>query len=284
MKMDKYKEGIEKGIAMNLILVQGKKKRADYFDHYNEDPTFKSGFKSTNTRKLNTTVDAIAGTFPGRFRYLELGAGAGVSAATVSEIYGAEVHTVGLSPINPFLRFHAHYLQPDDDDSLSCNFEHLIRGMWHFSEETISALGRRELPPQLLFELQEEYGAMFFMESSVPFIHRQFIGRFPEDINFEGNTYDLIVDDCGACLYSLAVEDSTKARLISALLSSRGVFFTRLERFCNLEFPQTISICDPYNVLVLKKGNPLFEVSGGKSVKVDNLAKFVRASVEKTFS
>ena len=257
--------------------------RSDAFAHYSTDRFSSHGLKSTNSRRLDEISGELAKSFPGKFTYLELGAGAGVAAATMAEKFPAEVHTIGLTPINPFLKFPSRELRFGINSSLSEDFLEVIKSMTFRSDELITCIRRRVLPPQLLLELQKEYGNFFFVESPEPFIKKQFIGHFPEEIPLQSRSYDFVFDECGPCMYS-TFDRAVNARIISGLLTDRGVFHTPIHGYCDVNFPSGARISDGRDLVLIKKANPLFEIVGGKNREVKNMSAFIKDCIAQTFS
>lgn len=281
--MDKYIEGVEIAKEAGLIVMCSNSKLNDPFAHYNPDRFGNEGIKGTNSRRLDELAGELVKSFAGKFKYLELGAGAGVAAATMAEKFGAEVHTVGLTPINPFLRFPEYELKLGINSSLSTDYVAVLKAMYKKSDEVITCIRRGVLPPQVLLEVQKEYGNFFFVENPEPFIKKQFIGRFPEEIPLRGNSYDFIFDECGPCMYS-TFDKEINARIISGLLSERGIFHTPIHHYCAVNFPSGARISDGRDVVLVKRQNPLFEIVGGENREVKNMSSFIRDCIAQTFS
>ncbi|MEK9166917.1 MAG: hypothetical protein AAB836_01305 [Patescibacteria group bacterium] len=279
MAIDKYGDGIERGLDEGLIEICGKK-ITDSHAHYDKDENQRIGLRPTNTRKLKPVQADIAASFPGEFRYLDMGAGSGVSASEMSSRFPAEVHTLGLTPINPFLDFNLAGYADSQGECLAGN--RIRRDLRHLSRtrsELISYLEKSEFPPQLILRMQGVLGMPFFIERDEPFIKKQFIGNFPVDFPETGVTYDFISDVCGPCLHSLPERYEIEKK-IRNILSPRGVFYLSMVSFCDISAPGTIRVEDPGEIVFIKEENPLFEVVGGKNLQVQNLQKFIAESLK----
>lgn len=280
---DKYGLGIERAIEEGLIEIHGGKFPEDAFAHYNGDLEKRMGISHVNSRILRPIQREIAKTFPGKFRYLELGAGAGVSAASMAELPTAEVHTVGLTPINPYLDFNIKGYGWGEIESLVENFLRFFEYQFQYNPDYLRYSRRSKVPPQIILDKQSSLGIPFFLEREIPFIKKQFIGSFPDEFQGDGISYDFISDDCGPCMHA-PVERTTIARDISRILSPRGIFYVSMADYCKADLADTIKVHDGGHAVFMKERNPLFEVVGGKDLQVQNLRKFIADCVERTFS
>jgi hypothetical protein len=125
----------------------------------------------TNTRPLSFIARQILDLYSNGsdVRFLELGPGAGVACATVNRLLpDAKIDTVSLTPLNPYLRFR-----------------------WDDMHERIAEPSSRE---KCLLR--------FYRSCSLPFVHNQYIGRFPSEIELPKENYHFIYENYGAIFYN----------------------------------------------------------------------------------
>jgi hypothetical protein len=127
--------------------------------------------KYTNTRPLSFIARQILDLYRTEpdVRFLELGPGAGVACATANRLLPhAKIHTVSLTPINPYLRF-----------------------LWDNMYDHITDRFVREKDP-----------SRFYSSCCRPFVSNQYIGKFPGDLHLQKDNYHFIYEDHGAIFYN----------------------------------------------------------------------------------
>jgi SAM-dependent methyltransferase len=149
--------------------------------------------KYTNTRSLPFLAKQVLNLYrnkPG-VRFLELGPGAGAACAAVNRLVpDAEIDTVSLTPLNPYLRFRW-------DDM----YRHIAEPSLH--EKTLS---------------------YFYEPCTRPFVRNQYIGRFPNEISPRQRDYHFIYENHGPIFYNFdpnerggVVTELARASISSAL-------------------------------------------------------------------
>jgi hypothetical protein len=127
--------------------------------------------KYTNTRPLSFIARQILDLYRTELdvRFLELGPGAGVACATVNRLLPhAKIDTISLTPINPYLRF-----------------------LWDNMYDHIADRFVRENCP-----------SRFYASCCRPFVHNQYIGKFPGETRLQKDNYHFIYEDHGALFYN----------------------------------------------------------------------------------
>ena len=171
-----YLQGIRKAEQDGLIAYAGKKADArpvisDDYSHIGHGDDAPLSLKCTNTRPLSFLARQVLNLYrndPG-IRFLELGPGAGAACAGVNRLLpDAEIDTVSLTPLNPYLRF-----RWDD------------------------VYGRIPEPGSHGNAL-----SYFYEPCSLPFVRNQYIGRFPSEIGPRQNDYHFIYENHGALFYN----------------------------------------------------------------------------------
>jgi hypothetical protein len=127
--------------------------------------------KYTNTRPLSFIARQILDLYRTELdvRFLELGPGAGVACATVNRLLPhAKIDTISLTPINPYLRF-----------------------LWDNMYDHMAGPFVREKCP-----------LRFYAPCCRPFVHNQYIGKFPGELRLQKDNYHFIYEDHGALFYN----------------------------------------------------------------------------------
>jgi hypothetical protein len=130
--------------------------------------------KYTNTRPLSFIARQVLSLYrnDSDVRFLELGPGAGVACATMNRLLpGAKIDTISLTPLNPYLRFR-----------------------WDDMHDHITEITEPFLPEKRL--------SSFYSLCSLPFVHNQYIGRFPTEIDLPKRNYHFIYENHGAIFYN----------------------------------------------------------------------------------
>ncbi|MEJ0078712.1 MAG: hypothetical protein WDO17_25365 [Alphaproteobacteria bacterium] len=171
-----YVQGIRRAEQDGLIAYAGKKPDdrsviSDDYSHIRPGGDAPLSLKCTNTRPLSFLARQVLNLYrnDSGVRFLELGPGAGAACAAVNRLLpDAEIDTVSLTPLNPYLRFrcddvHGHIAEPNaHEKTLSC----------------------------------------FYEPCSRPFVRNQYIGRFPNEICPRQNNYHFIYENHGAMFYN----------------------------------------------------------------------------------
>src|SRR5436305_10719497 len=108
-----YWQGIRQAEQGGLItyarnVVDGRHAISDDYSHLGHGDGPSLSLKFTNTRPLASIAKQILNLYRSepRVRFLELGPGAGAACAAVNRLLpDAEIDTVSLTPLNPYLRF-----------------------------------------------------------------------------------------------------------------------------------------------------------------------------------
>jgi hypothetical protein len=173
--IDSYLEGIRRAERDGLIAyARANLDQAivsDDYSHISRRRDASLALKYTNTRPLSFLARRIFNLYRNGpdVRFLELGPGAGAACAAVSRLRpDAQIDTVSLTPLNPYLRLRW------DDMYL------------HIAEPS----------------LQVESLPRFYEPCCRPFVRHQYIGRFPDEICLRPNEYHFIYEDHGAILYN----------------------------------------------------------------------------------
>ncbi len=180
-----YLDGIKRARDSGHIVYSGSNllgPRDDYA-HLKDKPS-KYGYDgeliAQNTRHLSHYARQILEhVLRDGFRFIEFGPGAGIACSDASKIAenagkSIEIYTVSLTPINPFCRL--KYSQTE-------------LATMGIDKESIS-IGELELT-----------GVVDMLDH--PYIQRQYIGRFPEDIQPPHGHYDMAYDNLGAIYYTM---------------------------------------------------------------------------------
>jgi hypothetical protein len=170
-----YLQGIQRAERDGLIIYArtdaATELISDDYSHIGSGGGAPVSLKYTNTRPLSFLARQILNLYESsaKFRFLELGPGAGVACASVNRFLPqAEIDTVSLTPLNPYLRFSCHDLYA------------------HIAE-----------PP-----LHVTSSSCLFEPCALPFVRHQYIGRFPNEIIPPNNDYHFIYENHGAILYN----------------------------------------------------------------------------------
>jgi hypothetical protein len=197
-----YQQGIQQA-ERNGLIRYARKNIGDQFavaddhghiSHEDEAPLL---LKYTNTRPLSFLARQILDLYGNNpdLRFLELGPGAGVACATVNRRYPyAEIDTVSLTPLNPYLRFRCDDLHFHITDPVS----------------------------------HEKNSLLFYDSCSPPFVRNQTIGKFPREVSLQKDSYHFIYENHGAIFYSLHPHETgeplelARSSIASALSLLRG--------------------------------------------------------------
>jgi hypothetical protein len=139
---------------------------SDDYGHICHDDGTPRLLKYTNTRPLSLIARQILNLYRAYadLRFLELGPGAGVACSTVKRLLpDAEIDTVSLTPLNPYLKFlrddiYVHITEP----------------------------------------ISREKCLGFYGSCCAPFVRNQYIGKFPQEISPPKEDYHLIYENYGA--------------------------------------------------------------------------------------
>jgi hypothetical protein len=184
-----YLQGIWRAEQDGLIAYAPTQVDDYHYSHIGSGDGAPLSLKYTNTRPLSFLAGQILSLYKNEpdIRFLELGPGAGVACAAVSRLLpSAEIDTVSLTPLNPYLRFR-------QDDV----YGHIAEPSSH--ENCIS---------------------YFYEPCSPPFVRNQYVGRFPSEIRPRRNDYHFIYDDHGAVFYNFDHGNEAAVELGRASLSS----------------------------------------------------------------
>jgi len=235
--------------------------------------------KHTNTRPLSFVARQLLGLYRDEpaARLLELGPGAGVACATMNRLLpGAKIDTVSLTPLNPYLIF--------------------CRDSVH------DRIKQPSLHEKGLLDL--------YAARASPFLHNQYIGRFPTEVRLPKAGYHFIYDNYGAIFHNFhgntnAPIELAQASIAAALSLLRGDGtmlimasdgFYRLEELLQSAGTDTdvIVICkrttgwDPCPCIVAKKDSPLStrlrEDEGGLLSKSERVLRLEQQEFEKAIS
>jgi len=171
-----YLQGIRRAEQDGLIVYAGKRPGdrpviSDDYSHIRRGDDAPLSLKCTNTRPLSFLARRVLSLYRNtpNVRFLELGPGAGAACAAVNRLLpAAEIDTVSLTPLNPYLRFRW-------DDM----YGHIVEANAH--EKTLSC---------------------FYEPCSRPFVRNQHIGRFPTEISPRQRDYHFIYENHGAIFYN----------------------------------------------------------------------------------
>src|ERR1044072_5836221 len=170
-----YLERIRRAEHEGLIVYAGpevdtRSAISDSYSHIAPGDGAPLSLKYTNTRPLSFLARQILGLYKDEpdIRFLELGPGAGVACAAVSRLLpAAEIDPVSLTPLNPSLRFR-----------------------W---DDVYGHIAETGLPKNSL--------SYFCEPCSVPFVRRQYMGRFRGGIRPRRNDHHFVYDDHGPVFY-----------------------------------------------------------------------------------
>ena len=143
----------------------------DDYGHICPGDAARLSLRFTNTRPLSSIARQVVNLYRNDpdVRFLELGPGAGVACATMNRLLpDAKIDTISLTPLNPYLRFRCDNV-----------YDHIT-------------------PPFL----DEKHGLSFCSSSSLPFVHNQYIGKFPREGDLPKTKYHFIYENHGPIFYS----------------------------------------------------------------------------------
>lgn len=202
MPIESYTSGIERAVAEGHIdmVAPNDDGSFDRFSHI-------SLLTDKNTRKLDPTMSKLLQAWPGsRPKFLELGPGAGVATSAASIIApNGQIHTAaGLTPINPYWRFHNKIAFGEEKDAIT-----IIQRRFPKEQPNLDKLRQR----------QETTRVKIFNILEVPYIHAQHVGPFQ---TFEGKPgdYNLVYESCGPNWHTQS-EDVLEATL--QLIGEEGI-------------------------------------------------------------
>ncbi len=235
MEKDSYREGIDRAVEEGLIVVHGDRGLFvdDTFAHCAEGDESPS-FGGSNTRMPDTLSLRIARMLGRGFNYWEFGPGAGVTACTMNERFGADVTTVaGLTPVNPSLRFVRAFTAGRDDNVASAVVSRCTEVLGSSRGDGVQ-LGvdladlEDNLTFDLLMEIEQKLGIQIF-DRGGPFIAKQHVGSLtdikPADV---GERADFMLERIAPFHYSREPEERDSImREWAQRLSHRGVMYVR---------------------------------------------------------
>jgi hypothetical protein len=177
-----YQQGIRRAEQDGLIHYARKNTgnqplvASDDYSHICDDDGTPRLLKYTNTRPLSFIARQILNLYRANadIRFLELGPGAGVACSTVKRLLpDAEIDTVSLTPLNPYLKFlrddiYVHITEP-------------------ISREKCLGL----------------YGSC-----CAPFVRTQYIGKFPQEISPKRQDYHFVYENYGAIFCNLNPDEN----------------------------------------------------------------------------
>jgi SAM-dependent methyltransferase len=189
-----YLQGIQQAEQDGLIAYAGgsvdiQPVIADDYSHIGQGDGAPLSLKYTNTRPLAFLARQLLTLYRNQssVRFLELGPGAGAACAAVNRLLpDAEIDTVSLTPLNPYLRFrwddiYGHIAAPHShDNSLSFLYERCSR----------------------------------------PLVRHQYIGRFPNGIRPRANDYQFIYENHGILFYNFDPNGDETTELARASIAS----------------------------------------------------------------
>lgn len=163
---------------------------ADDYGHIRHGDAAPLSLKYTNTRPLSAIARYVLNLYRNHrdVRCLELGPGAGVACATMSRLLpDAKLDTVSLTPLNPYLRFRRDDVYRHVTEPLS-------------PEEGLSGV---------------------YEPCTRPFVHRQYIGKFPGEVGLPAGSYHVIYEDYGPLFHGfLPGRNDSPALALAALASA----------------------------------------------------------------
>ena len=240
-----YAKNLEEGVRNGLIVHPGGRVSGALlgpFDKYSHLPdksddttSARTGaLRQSNTRPLHPSARKVIEYFiqqKRKFRYLEIGHGAGHSCFDVyqmAQIAGVEreIHSVGLTPVDPSYGLQMTIMEvvktlPQTERK--GDFETLIRNAAHLRDTDTSGYWRLRLDAAL--ELQRAFGHQIFAVLDSPFIDRQYIGDFGE-MELPEKSYDFIHEDRGF-LYHGRGSFEKRLEKVLKLVSKNGVLMVQ---------------------------------------------------------
>ncbi|MEK7523534.1 MAG: hypothetical protein AAB588_00730 [Patescibacteria group bacterium] len=190
-----YWDGVEIARKRGQIVEAGGVEEEDYHSHRDE-------LNTANTRHLHYLGEAILNVRASTIRrIIEIGPGAGIATAQMSRVVpNALIDTAGLTPINPYLRWHAQM-----------NSRQKQREYFHYGQK-----------PDDLLDIQRQNGDLIFeaMGEDNPFINRQYIGRFAQTAFPPPGSYDFVYEQCGPIWHN---RDPVVLRAAYELLNPQGI-------------------------------------------------------------
>ncbi len=175
MFKERYSDGIDRGIKEGLI--EGYEKWNDSYNHLED-------FNSGNSRTVPNVLRKLLRAWPGNgeIDILELGPGSGVGLSGVSHLLPKATlnSACGLTPINPWLRFHKDF---------ALSREKNVRAKLYTDGASM------DFNVQQLMEWQEKTGYEIFEVLDEPYIHHQSVKHMK---NWEPSVqHDLVYDQFG---------------------------------------------------------------------------------------
>jgi SAM-dependent methyltransferase len=252
---------------------------SDAYGHIGHEEGVPLLLKYTNTRPFPVVARRLLDLYSNStdVRVLELGPGAGVACAAMNRLLpGAKIDTVSLTPLNPYLIF--------------------CRDSVH------DRIKQPSLHEKGLLDL--------YAARASPFLHNQYIGRFPTEVRLPRADYHFIYDNYGAIFHNFHENTNAPIELAQAsiaaalsLLRGDGTMlimasdgFYRLEELLQAAGTDTdvIVICkrstgwDPCPCIVAKKDSPLStrlrEDESGLLPKSERVFRLEQQEFEKTIS
>lgn len=188
-----------------------------------------------NTRPLSQSAKILIAHYArqGNFRYLEMGPGAGKSVYDVHKIsrdagVRADIDTVSFDPIDPYSVLTMTVFEIREklkkflqDGTLTSTEEK----QKFLLESKVDETGDPSFDLDFLLHLQEKFGIKIFEALGEPFVQRQYIGRFPTDVQLEPGRYDFIYEECGPLHYREEISASQVYRSTYRALSEKGIMY-----------------------------------------------------------
>jgi hypothetical protein len=193
-----YLDGVRRAEQDGLIAYTcedaDKLSASDHYRHIAHGEGAAVLLKYTNTRPLSLVARQLLGLYgdePGA-RLLELGPGAGVACATMNRLLPrAKIDTVSLTPLNPYVRFNS-----------DCVYDRI--------EEPF---------------LDERLSLSFYAASGLPFVHNQYIGKFPDEIGLPNQNYHFIYENYGPLYYNFQPNENDEPMALArtAMAAARSL-------------------------------------------------------------
>ncbi|NET33064.1 MAG: hypothetical protein F6K19_13765 [Cyanothece sp. SIO1E1] len=283
---DQYMSGLERGVLAGIIEYAKPEFAAsfgpgDMFKHLSAKGNGLGGLRPSNTRPLSQEATDIFNCYQGlgQVRVLEAGAGAGVAATAIATQFpDFTLHTLGRTPINPYLALRQDYKQIQQAfhrlaiavAEQQISLPGLLATKLELVLNPINPLGLPHFtvfPVEFILALQAHVELNILEERVAPFIAHQFIGTFPNDFSTP-TPYDIYHDDSGPIVYNFRTphleEPAVALRVAIEAVSDRGVLIfnfvpAALVQACELEAQQrglVLKLPSPQNsLLVLAKPN-----------------------------
>ncbi len=216
---------------------------------------YEGGLSFTNTRSLFNGIRLVMDGYRGKsIHFFELGPGAGNACYEFHRLaktmhIDVEIHTASYTPVNPYMpllcagdELLAHlssnrHLKILEQNAQGCSWYLLDADLFRMSDEKISQI---------------------FRQLDTPYIHHQYIGRYPEDMVLPSFEFDLIYDMFGP-LHRKDVGSIVDAY---SRLSEQGVlFFMFHERYRPGQImfegarKRSTPLFDPGDTVVVDTGN-----------------------------